>query len=123
MVFGDDDYGGMKVKKFSGMQHEWQEWMSDLLAILDNKDNLVELLLPGAEARPTETGAAQVKWDKTSRKIYMKLVLFTSGTAKSMVLQFGDTMNGVAAWDVLKEKYEMRGRAQKTMLQEKFEFG
>jgi hypothetical protein len=54
-----------------------------------------------------------------NRKIFSRLKLYTIGTAKTLVLQSAASMDGVAAWNALKEKYELKGQAQKTMLQEK----
>jgi hypothetical protein len=49
----------------------------------------------------------------------MRLILFTCGTAKTMVQGFGSDMDGLGAWNLLKDKFEMKGSAQTTLLQEK----
>jgi len=118
-VYDESEYGGLKVRKFTGYQHDWLDWKADFMAVLDNKDNLVELVLSTPKSRPAGPGAEQEKYDRDKRKIYMKLILFTSGTAKTIVQQFAASMDGVAAWNALKEKFEMKGSAQKALLQEK----
>ena len=114
-----DDYGGVKIMRFDGSSEDWYVWSGDILAVLDNRDNLVELIMPGARARPTEGNEAQATWDRMNRKIFSRLKLYTMGTAKSLVLRFAASMDGVAAWNALKEKYELKGQAQKTTLQER----
>lgn len=56
--------------RFDGSSEDWYVWSGDIPAVLDNRDNLVELIMPGARARPTEGNEAQATWDRMNRKIF-----------------------------------------------------
>lgn len=56
------------------------------------------------------------KWVKKDRKIYSKLILYTSGDAGSLVEQFETARSGQLAWGELKKKYEPKGRGRGSRL-------
>lgn len=49
-------------------------------------------------------------WNKNDRKIYSKLILYTSDDAGSLVEQYESLRSGKKAWEALKDKYDPKGR-------------
>lgn len=104
-----------KIEKFSGDASKWPMWRMDFRAVLMNED-LLEFLISD-EPRPTRESAAKI-WDRYNFKVYAKLALCTSGSAKGLVQAFDETLDGKGAWAVLVSKYETKNLARRTTLQQ-----
>jgi hypothetical protein len=107
------------VQVFSGKPEEWRRFKVKLQAALEESD-LLETL--ESEKPVVAEGATQgerkalANWVKNDRKIYSKLILYTSNDAGSLVEQFESSRSGKLAWDALKAKYDPQGRAGKVDL-------
>ena len=107
------------VQVFSGKPKEWRRFKVKLQAALEEAD-LLETL--ESEKPVVSEGATQgerkalATWVKNDRKIYSKLILYTSNDAGSLVEQFESSRSGKLAWDALKAKYDPKGRAGKVDL-------
>ena len=66
-----------------------------------------------------EFETARAAWRAAQRSIYFRLVTFTEGEAKSLVLQHKD--QGYDAWSALRERYEKSGEMEKARLRRKYQ--
>lgn len=107
------------VQVFTGKPEEWKRFKVKLQAALEESD-LLETL--ESDKPVVADGASQTEkkalatWTKNDRKIYSKLILYTSGDAGSLVEQFESSRSGKLAWEALKAKYDPKGRAGKVDL-------
>lgn len=122
----ETDKGSARLKPFRGKEDEWPLWKGKMESVLDRRDLLDPLL--DNEARPTETGDAQKKYDKEGRMIYNELIMYTEDAANDVVAQFEDEhgagtakRDGRAAWKALVAKYELTGTLQKAALHEELD--
>lgn len=113
------DNGGLNgsklLKIFNGRQEDWAMWREKFEAMLDMVE-VLDVLLPGT-AKPTG-GDDLVKWNKSSRSVYSRLVLYTSGTPLGIVKQHHKDRDGVKAWTALVDKYEQKGEVKISALHE-----
>lgn len=72
----------------------------------------------GGEEDPPAVAVAdpRVEWDRKSGKVYARLVMFTEGLAANVVEEHIETRNGVAAWQGLIDKFELKGTFGKAIL-------
>ena len=101
------------LKIFNGRQEDWPIWKEKFEAIMDMA-GVLDVLLPG-NTRP-DGGEERVKWDSSSRSVYGRLVLFTSGTPLGLVKQHRRERDGVRAWAALVDKYEQKGEVRMSAL-------
>lgn len=112
-----EDKGLLKISKFAGVTPEWLGWKVQLMSAFVVSDFTLFKALKDPPSEP-EAVEAKLAWQELSCKVYARLILCTSGPANDLVLQFCDTMNGLAAWAALSAKYELTGDVQKAALQE-----
>eukprot|EP00952_Eustigmatos_sp_NYUAD-ZCMA_P014005 55029-Eustigmatos_ZCMA.PRE.1 len=96
-----------KVPQFSEDERKWYDFKSKMRAYFCLK-KLWDAL---TSQRPLGEGRAD--WESKSQQIYNLLVLQLHGDPLSLVLQFEETMDGVAAWMGLVDKYEPKGTTGK----------
>lgn len=105
------------VSDFGGNEELWREWRSKfsaLMAVL----GLQNVMRTDAVRPAADEAEARALWDKNCVALHHRLVLFTSGTALSTVMEFSTDFNGAAAWKALVERYEKKGYASMSALHE-----
>ena len=111
------EYDSAEVRIRLRMYHgkpsdDWTDWSDRFRARAARRDLEHRL----GTARPTDDEAAGTAWDKDSKKIYYLLIEYTGGAASGIVKQHRTTTNGIAAWQALVDKYELKGFVQEADL-------
>jgi hypothetical protein len=104
---------GIRLRIFTGKpSDDWTDWSDRFRAKASRRDLEHRL----GTTRPTDDEAAGTAWDKDSKKIYYLLIEYTGGAASGIVKQHRTTTNGIAAWQALVDKYELKGFVQEADL-------
>jgi hypothetical protein len=133
METGSGEKLSLKIPRFSGEKREkWKEWMYQFQSVLEASDLLDALFEPNPAAGAAVTTAitteaadkddevpgdaearkAAREWKEKDRKIFFKLIMYTTDKAANIVRQFAEDMEpgkGHRAWQALKAKYEHTG--------------
>ena len=109
---------GVKLKIYHGNQEGWSDWSDRFVAKASRRDLAHRI----GTTRPQGEDAAEAAaaWDKDSTKLYYMLIEYTAGAASGIVKQHKATTNGVAAWQALKDKYELKGFTREAELHNKW---
>lgn len=110
---------GLRIKIFSGKEHEWPEWKAKFEAVMRSKKLLKHLSStpPDADLDDSdylstlfvEGGKSLKQWLEDDEALFYELIIHTTGKACKLVQQFEEKTQGKRAWDMLKQKYEGTG--------------
>lgn len=107
------------IQAFTGEPKDWKRFKVKIQAGLEEADLLETLESEKPELTGEGTRAekdALAKYMKDDRKIYAKLVLYTSGDAADLLEQYQNSRSGKEAWEAMKAKFDPKGRAGKVDL-------
>lgn len=124
MLRGGHGGGAPKIPSFNGDDKKWTIFKSDIQNLLQWAGLRIFLNNPTAKPSPLSAPSTEMeilerqvqiaKWEEDNANLNMWIQCNLEGDAKNYVVQHasGDTLDGLRAWRVLKEKYERQGFAR-----------
>lgn len=101
--------------RFTGVVGKWKDFRLDFRGRLA-RDGLA-IFLEGPELPPDASQARQTAWKESNAKVFGIIVGLTSGDVRSVIQPYEEELDGRGAWRAMVEKYENKGKANRSAVQ------